>query len=88
MDIDPALVRHEVLTIRGLRQTITRQEDALRQLRDAHAATRADNDRLRGALADIRKVTGASHSDGVTRERPYTALSRIDGIAREGLAGG
>jgi len=80
-----AQIRHEVLTIRGLRQTIARQDEAMRQLRESHAAVKADNARLRVTLAAILDVTAETHVDGVTRERPYTALSRIDGLAREGL---
>lgn len=86
-DPENALRNHEVLSIRGLRQTINARDDALRQLREAHAATKADNARMRATLAAILDVTAETHVDGVTREQPYTALSRIDGLAREGVRG-
>ena len=86
--IESALRNHEVLSIAGLRRTISARDEALRQLREAHAATKADNARMRATLASILDVTAETHVDGVTRERPYTALSRISAIAREGVRGG
>jgi len=61
---------------------------SLRQLREAHAATKADNARMRETLAAILDVTAETHPDGVKRERPYTALSRISAIARKGVQDG
>lgn len=87
-DVDEALARHEALSIRGLHQTLRLRDDALCQLREAHAATKADNARMRETLAAILAVTAGTHIDGMCRTRPYTALSRIDGLAREGVRGG
>lgn len=51
---------------------------------DAIAAwnRRAEPITERQALTDIRDITGDTH-----RERPYSALSQIDQIARKGLHG-
>jgi len=88
--LDPDLIRHEVLSIAGLRRTISARDEALRQLREAHAATKADNARMRATLAAILDVTAETHRDGpaLIRERPYTALSRIDCLAWGGVRGG
>ena len=49
---------------------------------DDIAALRAGLDQAEAALRAIREITSETH-----RERPYTALSEIDQIARRGLAG-
>ncbi len=46
-----------------------------------HIPSPAAKDSLREALLEIRAITGDTH-----RERPYTALSEIDQIARKALA--
>lgn len=40
----------------------------------------------RDALKAIRQIAGGTHTDSPARERPYTALSEIDQIARKALA--
>lgn len=84
-DPEDALRNHEVLSIAGLRRTISVRDEALRQLREAHAATKADNAQMRATLAAILDVTAETYRDGVTREQPYTALSRIFVLALNGV---
>jgi len=51
----------------------------IERARDSIAADQYDNARMVKALREILKVTGATH------DRPYTALSIVDGLARDGL---
>jgi hypothetical protein len=46
----------------------------------------SQSDVAREALNAIRQIAGDTHPDSPSRERPYTALSEIDQIARKALA--
>ena len=71
-------IEHALQLIRTLRQTVERQEAALEAQRQVRAMLIADRSRLDGALTEIIGICSTTHN-----QRPFTALSRIDGIARE-----